>query len=61
MKNLVKFFVGGLISLFLVIILSCGEDAGLGSTVDVLPPELSISYPPAAAAINGTFVFAGTC
>ena len=61
MKNFVKFFVGGLISLLLVVLLSCGEDAGLGSTVDVLPPELSISYPPAAAAINGTFEFAGTC
>lgn len=30
MKNFVKFFVGGLISLLLVVLLSCGEDAGLG-------------------------------
>ena len=61
MKNFVKFFVGGLISLLLVVLLSCGEDAGLGSTVDTEAPKLSISYPPAAAYVRGEFVFAGTC
>lgn len=61
MKNFVKFFVGGLISLLLFVLLSCGEDAGLGSTVDTEAPKLSISYPPAAAYVRGEFVFAGTC
>lgn len=61
MKNFVKFFVGSLISLLLVVLLSCGEDAGLGSTVDTEAPKLSISYPPAAAYVRGEFVFAGTC
>ena len=46
---------------FLSSIISCGEDAGLGSSVDTESPKLSISYPPDAAAIKGQFVFAGTC
>ena len=50
-----------MISLLLVVLLSCGEDAGLGSTVDTEAPKLSISYPPAAAYVRGEFVFAGTC
>ena len=41
--------------------LSCGEDSGLGSSVDTESPKLTIEYPPSKAAINGSFVFAGTC
>ncbi|MBB5225259.1 hypothetical protein DYE50_04685 [Treponema ruminis] len=56
-----KLFAGVLASLSLFAFISCGEDAGLGSTVDTLPPELSISYPPDDAYVKGSFVFAGTC
>ena len=56
-----KLFAGVLASLSLFAFISCGEDTGLGSTVDTLPPELSISYPPDDAYVKGSFVFAGTC
>ncbi|MBQ6057868.1 MAG: hypothetical protein IJL34_09380, partial [Treponema sp.] len=33
----------------------------MGESVDTESPTLSITYPPSAAQIRGTFVFAGTC
>ncbi len=55
---------GGVCTLFMLLslsILSCGEDSGLGASVDVEKPSVTISNPPDSAAIKGTFVFAGTC
>lgn len=40
---------------------SCGEDSGLGATVDTEAPSLSISYPPIGAVIREAFYVAGSC
>ena len=40
---------------------SCGEDSGLGASVDTKAPGISITYPPSDAIIRDTFVFGGTC
>ena len=61
MKRFTEIFAAGFIAFVLLALASCGESAGLGSTVDTEAPKLSIEYPPAAAAVKGTFVFAGTC
>lgn len=55
-----KFLSLGFIVISTFILTTCGEDSGLGPTIDVNSPELSIEYPPAAALIRGTFTFAGT-
>ncbi|MBQ8013855.1 MAG: hypothetical protein IJ257_05620 [Treponema sp.] len=60
-KSFISVIVCPLAFLFSLIFLSCGEDSGLGASVDTEAPKLSISYPPAAAAVRGTFVLAGTC
>ncbi|WP_407427666.1 hypothetical protein, partial [Treponema sp.] len=57
-------FMKGLSLAFLSVILSvcftgCGEDAGLGSSVDTEAPMLSITYPPSLAIIKGKFLLAG--
>lgn len=56
-----KFFAGVVSVLSLTAFLSCGADAGLGSSVDTESPKIAITYPPAAAKIRDTFIFAGTC
>ena len=43
------------------VITACGEDSGLGSTVDTEAPKIEITYPPLGANIRGTFVLAGSC
>lgn len=43
------------------VITACGEDSGLGSTVDTEVPKIEITYPPMGAYIRDTFVLAGTC
>lgn len=43
------------------VITACGEDSGLGSTVDTEAPKIEITYPPLGANIRGTFVLAGNC
>ena len=48
-------------TLFTVLIISCGEDAGLGASVDTKAPTLEILCPPSNATIRGTFVFGGKC
>ena len=53
-------FVGAVCAIVLAVG-SCGDDVGLGATVDTEAPVLEITYPPAAASVRGTFVFAGTC
>ncbi|MCR4821241.1 MAG: hypothetical protein K5873_00020, partial [Treponema sp.] len=54
--------LAGSISLFLSsLVLSCGQDSGLGSSVDTEPPAIEITYPPLAAQIRDTFILAGTC
>ncbi len=45
----------------LVSFYSCGEDAGLGATVDAEAPVLSIAYPPSSSVIREDFVLSGTC
>ena len=40
-------------------ILSCGEDSGLGASVDVNPPTIEIKYPPLAANIRDSFTLYG--
>ena len=45
----------------LAVFASCGDNAGLGSSVDTEAPKLSIEYPSAAATIKGEFIFYGTC
>ena len=47
--------------LFFGLILSCGENSGLGASVDTESPKLSITYPPDSAVIRKSFVLAGTC
>ena len=53
--------VGGLASLLLAVLLSCGEDAGLGASIDTKAPTLSITYPDSGAAIRDSFILAGDC
>ena len=45
----------------LVSFYSCGEDAGLGATVDAEAPVLCITYPPSSSVIREDFVLSGTC
>ena len=52
---------GGVVFLFLFALLACGEDTGLGASVDTEAPKLAITYPPSSAVIREDFVFAGTC
>ncbi len=42
-------------------IISCGENSGLGSSIDTKSPTLSIEYPPSGAAIRDKFILAGNC
>ena len=51
----------GVFALSVLALASCGENAGLGSSVDTEAPKLAISYPPAASEVRGAFVLAGTC
>ena len=41
-------------------LVSCGENSGLGSSVDTANPELTPTYPADSAIVKGSFVFAGT-
>ena len=41
-------------------VISCGENAGLGSSVDTEAPKISILYPPEGAIIRENFEFSGT-
>ena len=49
--------------LFTSIFISCGEDSGLGATIDTEAPKMAISYPNPKAnnVAMGEFVLAGTC
>ena len=51
----------GITVLFISSLFSCGEDAGLGASVDTKAPGIEITYPPSDAIIRGSFVFGGTC
>ncbi len=42
------------------IFVSCGE-VGLGASIDVEAPKISITYPPASSVVRDSFVLAGTC
>lgn len=49
-----SFFGGG-------IFISCGDDAGLGESVDTAAPTIEITYPPLNSSIMGEFLLAGKC
>ena len=57
-KKLVKACLFGTV---LVIFASCGEDAGLGASVDTEAPKIEITYPPSSSIIRENFILAGTC
>lgn len=60
LKNLVKVLaVLGMTFASVCLITSCGEDTGLGATVDTEAPKIEISYPPSLAIIKGTFLLSG--
>lgn len=56
-KTFVPAVFAGILSIFSIV--SC--DVGLGETVDVTDPAVSITYPPASVAIRENFTLAGTC
>lgn len=64
-KSVVKFIKtcvrGGVLTLSSLLVFSCGEDSGLGASVDTEAPKIEITYPPLAACIRDTFKLAGTC
>ncbi|HAC32420.1 MAG TPA: hypothetical protein DCF70_07330, partial [Treponema sp.] len=60
-RRLIFSFVCGISLSFAFLFTACKENVGLGESVDTESPTLSITYPPSAAQIRGTFVFAGTC
>lgn len=64
-KSVVKFIKtcvrGGVLALSSLLVFSCGEDSGLGASVDTEAPKIEITYPPLAACIRDTFKLAGTC
>ena len=61
LRTLLRIVRGGVVFLFLFALLACGEDTGLGASVDTEAPKLAITYPPSSAVIREDFVFAGTC
>ncbi|MBR1404969.1 MAG: hypothetical protein IJ558_12430 [Treponema sp.] len=40
---------------------SCGDNSGLGASVDTEAPTITISYPPSSAVAKGEFILAGSC
>lgn len=56
MKNLLKALL--VLAFFSTLIFSC--DVGLGESVDVMAPTVSISYPPASSVIKEQFCLAGS-
>ncbi|WP_407425169.1 hypothetical protein [Treponema sp.] len=65
MKNTVDLLLKKMRSAVLVTavisaLISCGEESGLGSSVDTESPKVSISYPPAAAVVRDTFILGGS-
>ncbi len=48
-------------SVLCVFVCACKFGVGLGSAVDVEPPKVSITYPPASAVVRDSFILAGTC
>ncbi|MCR5400868.1 MAG: hypothetical protein K6E78_04655, partial [Treponema sp.] len=56
-----KIFGSLLIVLILSIISLTSCEVGLGSSVDVESPKITITYPPASAVVRDSFVLAGTC
>lgn len=61
-KSLFNKFAAITVSLALAMgFFSCGENAGLGSSIDTKAPTLAIEYPPSGAAIRDSFILAGSC
>ena len=62
MKNLKEICIGGgiaFISILSLSLISCGEDSGLGSSVDTEAPGVEITYPASLSVIRESFVFGG--
>ena len=60
-KRFVKSLFCCVIFMLSAILLSCGENAGLGASVDTESPTIAIEYPPIAAVIRDTFTLYGSC
>ena len=61
-KSLFNKFAAITVSLALAMgFFSCGENSGLGSSIDTKAPTLAIEYPPSGAAIRDSFILAGSC
>ena len=45
--------------LILLAFASCGEDSGLGPSIDTDAPVISITYPPSNAVVRDSFIFGG--
>ena len=54
-------FVITVLSAFIISLLSCDVEIGLGASVDTRAPELVIKNPPAGAVIRDVFAISGTC
>ena len=52
---------GGVLSFSLFLLTTCGEDTGLGPSVDTKEPTIEITYPPSDAIIRDWFWLGGTC
>ena len=48
-------------SLLAILFISCGDNSGLGSSVDTKAPVIEITYPPSNATVRNTFIFGGSC
>lgn len=59
-KSVKAFIGGGVLLLSALALASCGENSGLGASVDTEAPSISISYPPVSAAIRDSFLLYGT-
>ena len=59
--KMVKSFVqGGVCAFGILALASCGEDSGLGASVDTEAPAINITYPPVSAYIRDSFILYGT-
>ena len=56
-----KLLVSFVCSIVSIALFSCGEESGLGASIDTKSPTLTISYPDAGVAVRDSFILAGDC
>ncbi|MBR0101247.1 MAG: hypothetical protein IJP90_16255, partial [Treponema sp.] len=56
-----KLLVSFVCSFVSIALFSCGEESGLGASIDTKSPTLTISYPDAGVAVRDSFILAGDC